>query len=131
MKTAVVQIRKSNEKEESSGEKSQVQAGCSSDNTSRDGKNSSPSSEGIESQTQTLKLQFSVDQGSDLRSRQSFNLSVDEEEVVSSSFIIQANRGLGAMDFNLGNFVSSQSVKPENINIKVDKGKLVMTMNTQ
>ena len=72
-----------------------------------------------------------MEQGKDIRSRQSFSLSIDEEEVVSSSVVIQANRGLGTMDFSLGDFVSSQSVKPENINIKVDKGKLVMTINTE
>ena len=120
-----------NKQEESSGEESQAKVMCSSGNTSKGGKDSSQRSAGMESQKQRLKLQFSVEQGKDIRSRQSFSLSIDEEEVVSSSVVIQANRGLGTMDFSLGDFVSSQSVKPENINIKVDKGKLVMTINTE
>ncbi|MEW8547547.1 MAG: hypothetical protein AB2693_28910 [Candidatus Thiodiazotropha sp.] len=131
VKSAIAQISErkvSDRMKESSGEEPQVPAICSSDLTRKSEKINCPASVRKENQKQTLELQFSVDQGCDKKSRQSFNLSVDKEEVVSSSIMIQANRGLGVMDFNLGNFVSAQSVKPENIKIKVDNGKLIMTM---
>ena len=80
---------------------------------------------------QVLEVEFSVDVDEPVKTKQKLRMQLDKEELISSTFVSPVKGKLGEMDINLGDYLLSETVKPENINIRMEKGKLSITVKSQ
>ena len=78
-----------------------------------------------------LEVEFSVDVDEPVKTKQKLRMQLDKEELISSTFVSPVKGKLGEMDINLGDYLLSETVKPENINIRMGKGKLSITVKSQ
>ena len=79
---------------------------------------------------QELNVEFSVGIDEPVKTKQKLKMHLDKE-LISSSFDSPVKGKFGEMDINLGDYLLSETVKPENINIIMEKGQLSITVKSR
>ena len=80
---------------------------------------------------QVLEVEFSMGVDEPVKTKQKLRMQLDKEELISSTFVSPVKGKLAEMDIKLGDYLLSETVKPENIKIRMEKGKLSITVKSQ
>ena len=80
--------------------------------------------------TEELQLKFKVNVGSLGKVKEQLELSKDGEVMINTMFVGSASRRFGGMNINLGDYLESPTLKPENISVKIENGQLSLIVRT-
>lgn len=66
-----------------------------------------------------------------MKTKQTLKVKLDEEELMSSTVRNCGKRKLSEMDINLGDFLQTKAMNPEDISLRMKEGELSICFKSQ